>query len=539
MESPEYHFYHLVFRRIREEDFAVLYAENEGRPNAPINVMVSAMLLQQHRHWTYEELFEQMAFNLKTRVALGQFTLDEQVLCPASLFNFQNRLRAYGVETGINLMEKVFDQFTSDQLKQLKVKTSIQRSDSTLVGSNIRTYSRLQLLVEVLERLHRVLTEKDQADYRERFAPYVGQSSGQYIYRLRSSEYGTALSTIGAMYHWVIKTLQASYGTLEVWTIVDRVYTEHFTVVEKTITVKPSEELSSDILQSPDDVEATYRKKHQEGHRGYVVHVSETAHAENGVNLITDIVVEQNNVDDSVLLEERLPVMREKTPELKELHTDGGYASEQNDEKLAEAKIAHIATAIRGRAAGVNMTIDETGEQQYVVTCPQQQKTESGRVRKRFKAVFAATSCAMCPLAKACPTVIQRGGTRVYYFTEAQYRLSVRRRALASLPAKRQHLRANVEATIQQLKRFTRNGKVRLRGLFRVTLFAWSATLMINFGRIFRMKDFLLNFIEHWVRWMVMERLRLLVTRTSVVCLTHNPPTAGVANMRSLYFMAV
>ena len=50
--------------------------------------------------------------------------------------------------------------------------------------------------------------------------------------------------------------------------------------------------MSGLTLQSPDDREATYRKKGNEAARGYVANISETCHPENEVQLITSVSVE-------------------------------------------------------------------------------------------------------------------------------------------------------------------------------------------------------------------------------------------------------
>jgi hypothetical protein len=42
-----------------------------------------------------------------------------------------------------------------------------------------------------------------------------------------------------------------------------RVFGEHFRVEEKALKVKEGKELSANNLQSPDDLEATYRQKKQ------------------------------------------------------------------------------------------------------------------------------------------------------------------------------------------------------------------------------------------------------------------------------------
>jgi hypothetical protein len=92
--SKEYAFYKEVFCRIPEALFAELYAEEPAsRPNAPINTLVGAMILQHLRNWSFEELLDHIAFDLKVRAALGLWSLAEEPFCRATLFNFQKRLR--------------------------------------------------------------------------------------------------------------------------------------------------------------------------------------------------------------------------------------------------------------------------------------------------------------------------------------------------------------------------------------------------------------------------------------------------------------
>lgn len=40
-----------------------------------------------------------------------------------------------------------------------------------------------------------------------------------------------------------------------------RVYREHFVVIGREVSSRPAEELNSSMLQSPDDIDATYRQK--------------------------------------------------------------------------------------------------------------------------------------------------------------------------------------------------------------------------------------------------------------------------------------
>ncbi len=130
-----------------------------------------------HNNWTTKKLFDRIDFDLLTRTALGFDTLEETPFCPATFFNFQNRLLSHFVATGENLLEGVFDALTQQQLKRLKIKTNIQRGDSFVAMSNIRSYSRTQLLIEMLTRLDRILSEEDKLRFNELLNPYINQSS--------------------------------------------------------------------------------------------------------------------------------------------------------------------------------------------------------------------------------------------------------------------------------------------------------------------------------------------------------------------------
>ncbi len=70
-------------------------------------------------------------------------------------------------------MDQAFEQVTDEQIKAYQLKTSKQRMDSTLIASNIRVMGQLQLLVEVLQRVNRMLSEEDQQRYSEEFAAYT------------------------------------------------------------------------------------------------------------------------------------------------------------------------------------------------------------------------------------------------------------------------------------------------------------------------------------------------------------------------------
>jgi hypothetical protein len=98
--------------------------------------MVSVIILAYRKGWTIKEMLEQIDFNLLTRTALGLNRMDDTAFCEATFFNFQNRLLKHFVETGENLLERVFDGLTEEQLKKLKIKTDIK--EIGLIYGNVK-----------------------------------------------------------------------------------------------------------------------------------------------------------------------------------------------------------------------------------------------------------------------------------------------------------------------------------------------------------------------------------------------------------------
>ena len=483
--SSDAFFYELIYCNINEQDFAPLYSSNGSRPNAPVNALVSSIILYLKKGWTTEELFERIDFDLRTRTALGLHNLEDTPFCPATFFNFQNRLLNHFVTTGENLIEKIFDSLTEDQLKKLKIKTDIQRMDSFQAMSNIRSYSRTQLLVEVLIRIYRVLSEHHKQNLKDTFAPYVKNTSSAFVYGLKKSDIPHELQKIADIYHALYHVLNSSYHDTEIFKIFERVYHEHFCIVADKITVRDSKELTSSSLQSPDDIDATFRTKRGDNYRGQVVNIAETANPENALNLITDVAVEPNNTDDSTILNNRIDEIKNKCNDLNELHTDGGYGSSDNDKKMDIHNVNHIQTAVRGRVAEVPMKIETTGPKQYLVSCPLQ-TVQSQETRTRLKACFDLNICSTCQQAENCPAIIQNN-CRVFYFTEDMVQMQKRAHAIEALPLERRKLRPNIEATVKEYTMaFNHKGKLRLRGRFKTILFALAMSIGINFGRIFR-----------------------------------------------------
>ena len=173
------------FSRLKEEAFAVLYAEVPSRPNVPVNVLVSLDTLKAGYGWSDEELYDHFLYDLQVRYAVGYESLTEGDFELRTLYNFRQRLSQYNLAHGTNLLEPAFADITDQQITALAVRTGQQRMDSTQLASNIVIMSRLQLTIEAMPRLHRLLSETERAQYAELLTPYVGETARALCHRVK------------------------------------------------------------------------------------------------------------------------------------------------------------------------------------------------------------------------------------------------------------------------------------------------------------------------------------------------------------------
>ena len=491
-------FFREFYSRIDEQVFAELYVDFPSRPNAPLNELVSLEFLKDGHGWTDEEMYEHYLFDLQTRHALGLDQLGEEHFELRTVYNFRERLSQYMQETGVNLLDQAFEQVTDAQIAAFQLKTGQQRMDSVMLGSNIRQRGRLQLLVEVMQRVQRMLNEADQTRYAAIFAPYLQGHAGHYIYRLKNEEFPTHLQRIGEQMQRLVAELQSVYGEEPIYQVLARVFGEHFQVADQAVQPKVGKELSAQSLQSPDDLEATYREKRGQGYQGYSANLTETCEPENPFQLITKTQTAPNCTDDSQLLAEALPNLKERT-DLERLYSDGGYGGSQADVALQEQKVELVQTAIRGRQpdpeklhlADFEIKLDKESGKPLQVTCPQGQHVpaHSTSQKKGFVAHFEQDICSTCPFFEKgqCPAQPGKRDKRHHLrFTQAQAQTSQRRRRSQAYKKVAGNLRSAVEATVRSVKHPFPAAKLPVRGLFRVACMVIGSAAITNVRRIER-----------------------------------------------------
>lgn len=488
-------FYQEVFCRLDETIFAPLYSDEASRPNVPVNVLVAAEILKSGFGWSDEELYEQVCFNLQVRHALSLHDLRADVFTLRTLYNFRRRVHEYAQETGINLMQKVFEQVTDKYLEVVGLATGWQRMDSTQILSNLAQMKRLELLLAVLQVVYQQLPESLQTPWGERWTKYLGGRPHQISYKTAAADVKGHLVAMGQELGAIEQELLQQAPGNEALGLIRRVLEEQYQHgADGAVRIRSPDEVSADSLQSPHDPEATYRVKGGQGyHGGYVANVSETADPENPVQLITDVQVEPNQTDDAVLLEQSLDDQSARGIKVDKATTDGGYTGPRAEAACEKHHVELRATRMRGGRSAPS----KWGWEKYTwgvsdegkpidVTCPRgcQVPLLPGQVSGRFMARFESETCAAC---------LHRGGLcRVHVRAQVGPTLYLKQRTI-EVARQRQRLhpedtsiRVVVESTIRSLKSAFPNNKLPVRGLIRSRMVIYGAALMVNLRRLHR-----------------------------------------------------
>jgi hypothetical protein len=436
----------------------------------------------------------QFHFDLLTAYALGQEGLGELTVCIRTIYYNRERLLEYQAMTGRNLLEEEFNSITDNALEKLGVDTKTQRMDSSFVGSFIKKMSRLEIAVKVLQNFYKELPEEAQKRWQPLLAGYLEEEAQHLSFRLKRAEVETHLTKVG---EWLFK-LHEAYSRdedltgLQSYRHVGRVLQEQYLVTkekeETVIEVKPAKEISASSLQNPADDTATFRRKGDEDHQGYVFNVAETCSPANPVQLLTDVSLYPNVISDEVIAAERVPEIKERM-DVKEMITDAGFTSEASEKVCDTEGVALIPTEVKGRKLsedGLSLKDFQFAEGK-IVACPVGQppaREIHNEEKERWVVRFSLEQCGSCPMIGQCP-VAERQKFYSLSFTDRQVVVARRRQALDEEDYREKcRLRPAVEGTVSQFKRRTHNAKLTVRGYRRARNAIIAMAIGINFGRI-------------------------------------------------------
>ena len=158
-------FYEHVFCNLNEDPFAVLYSTT-GKPNYPINIILSLEYIKHMKDWNDLDLLDGYYFDYLVNYAVGNRTLGEVNLAERTLYYFRERVYRYCFENP-GCEDLLFGQFIG-LLKRFADEAGIsfdeQRTDTMMFMSNIKKAGRMSLAYDVLVRAVKAIPEEKRTD---------------------------------------------------------------------------------------------------------------------------------------------------------------------------------------------------------------------------------------------------------------------------------------------------------------------------------------------------------------------------------------
>ena len=132
----------------RDEDFAILYCRNNGRPSVPPSVAVSILFLRAYEGVSFVEAIERTKYDLRWKVALG-LEMEEVPMQKSTLQEFQARLVLN--EQGEVLLKKSIDEARrAGYVTSRKIRVALDTTPTLGKGAVKDTYN---LLADGIEKL--------------------------------------------------------------------------------------------------------------------------------------------------------------------------------------------------------------------------------------------------------------------------------------------------------------------------------------------------------------------------------------------------
>lgn len=465
-------FFREVTSNIDEEIFRPLFAEEredkkDGRPNAPIRILVAMSILKEGSGCSDEALFENCCFNMLYRRALGMVTLKEQ--CPSidSYYKLRRRMTEYEEKTGIDLFDKCFKGITRKQVLKYRISGKAVRMDSKLISSNIAWYSRYEIIHETFCKQ----VEKTEVEHiedqliREQAIEFFVEDAQKTLYRTDSETMAKRLLTLGLVIDYILTHCQANEKQL-----LRRVFSEQYEKSEDgTVSVRDKKHVSTKSVQNPNDPDAEYRNKAGKKVKGYSTNITETCDEKDKPSLITNVDVEGATTADNTYVESGVKGTEHVTGnKVETLHSDGAYQSEDNRKFAEQNGIDFVANGIQGKHS--RFDLEQTDEHTLEVTDKQTGEVINAIPVKDNKWKIQVTN--------------KEGKKSWRYFGLNQIEKAKTRREIESIPFDERKKRNNVEATIFQYCFHTRNNKTRYRTLFKHKMHAVARCAWINVRRL-------------------------------------------------------
>jgi transposase len=385
-----------------------------------------------------------------------------------------------------------------------------QRTDATWTVAHIRRMNRLEMVGETVRRVLDDAAQVASEWLRERLQPEWVERYGQRIemYRLPKSKAGqTELATaIGKDGYVLLEAILLGEDTppelVDLWSVevLQRVWIQQYYREEGRVIWRSKEKEglppASQMIGSPDDVEARYAGKRGFYWTGYKCHYTETCDPDQP-RLVTHVETTPATTHDSRVIADIQRDLQARNRAPQQHLADSGYATLDTLQTSHDNDINLLAPLLEDRSwqarqqTGYDHTHFHLDWENRTATCPQNKTSVSARddqARNGLPVVdfrFSSKDCQPCPARSLC-TRATKGGRQITVYAEPLYSLLQKLRTRQDTDAFRTtyNKRAGVEGTMSQAVRTANLHQARYWGLARTHLQHVATAAAINLTRL-------------------------------------------------------
>lgn len=475
-----------IFPNIDEELFSVIYSNNKAsKPITPVNIVIGLLMLKETFGLTDEELMQQMLFNAQYQYALHTSSFKEQPINENTLRRFRNRVSAYEQETGIDLIKKAFDNLTEKISSIMDINRNLFRIDSAMISSGVRRLSRLDIMSETLRvAAHELHKNEKSTELSEKYENST--ESKEVGYRLKKNDIPSKMEELLRDAVFMFETYPDELKKCNAYTALRRLIDDQSKMTEDGRVLKTGKEISPESMQTPHELDATYRKKSGKNHIGFIANIIEACDGDK--NLITDYDMQKNTYSDAQFGEDvidKIPDDGENAPIT--ITVDGAYASTALIDKATTKNVEVVTSSLIGGMNGTFETEFEIDEQEKIINrCPAGHCPLSSKPGMNYyQAHFDSDTCKNCQYCDRCPGYFQEKSALIKFsetaLKKAQYALNLGTEKFNELARKRN----GIEGVPSVLRRRFGIDKMRDKGLVRKRQRLGFKIMSINASRLF------------------------------------------------------
>ena len=490
-----------------DDHFADLYPDT-GQPGLSPWRLAWVTILQFRESLSDRQAAEAVRARIDWKYLLG-LDLTDCGFDFSVLSEFRGRLLAGGATA--RLLDRILACCQAEGL--LKARGQ-QRADSTHVLAAIRTLNRLELVGETLRAaLNELAREAPEwlqgvapATWYERYSRRI-EDSRMPREQSKRDAYAQSVGIDGFALLDALDSDEAPEGLRDLPLIdtLRRTWQRHYERLgggdsgNPAVRFKTNRELpkAAEALESPYDIEARYRRKHDTQWTGYMVHVAETCEPAEP-HLLTHVHTTSAAVHEARCTVDIGRALADKALAPRELYVDAAYVSGELLARSREAFAITLRGPTRPDPSWHRRTAGAYGLERFEIDWERQQVrrpegktsaqwvlgTDAGRPFVRVR--FSDSDCGSCTSRPLCTRAKRPQGRRLGFLPRQPYEaLRAAQAWYASNEGRRQYARrAGVEGTLSQGVRAFGMRRSRYRGLAKTHLQHVAVASAMNLNRL-------------------------------------------------------